>query len=79
MTDTPTEEQPIKPEKFWLHIDSENKITNTKCTHCGIVTEHEWCTVHPTNNVTENVPVIGLPLVRRIIMCTQCGNLSLKK
>lgn len=51
---------------------------NAKCTPCDKVTLHEWMKVVPhdpeaTDYLTE------AKVARRIVMCTECGNLGLKK
>lgn len=68
---------------FELRVESfDVGEVNVKCTPCDDVTKHEWMTVKPTPNepiADADAFLQEAQLIRRIIMCTNCGNLSLKK
>lgn len=62
-----------------LHLDGpEIEYAKIKCTTCNLVTEHEWFEVAPQ----PCAPVEPLELIKlrkKILLCTQCGKLSLKQ
>lgn len=60
-------------------LDQESGEVKTKCTKCNIPTIHEWKKVIPVTDQEIIDPLAELALVRRIILCTECGNLSLKQ
>lgn len=49
-----------------------------KCTPCKKLTSHEWMKILPYDPEATD-QIAEARLVRRIIMCTECGNLALKK
>lgn len=74
---------PALPEpKFTLtllQIQDERKSALLKCTDCEVVTVHEMVEARPLP-VTETPPIVDvLKTIRRVIMCTNCAKISLKK
>lgn len=69
----------IPPVTYQFLIDPEPKELNSKCTQCEMVTVHHWVKVNPYNPNFVGDPLETLAMVRRIILCTNCGSMSLKK
>lgn len=74
--DVETESPALLPDSLYgLHVDPEVKDVILKCTPCETKTVHDWTMAVPTD-------VKGMPAMeqmRRVIMCTHCGTVSVKK
>jgi hypothetical protein len=69
-----TEEKPLPDSLYGLVVNPEVHDTPIRCEQEKIKTVHQWIMQHSINNET------GLPEVsKRIIMCTHCGYVSVKK
>lgn len=71
---------PALPEpKYTLRLGLEVTSASVKCTDCEIVTIHEVAEIRP-HPITETPPVVEvLKLIKRVLMCTNCAKISLKK
>lgn len=73
------------PIAMWLLPDAlvgSNVVTSvsTKCTPCDSVQFHQVLKIMPLPTAENPVDPIGaMEKARRLIVCTNCGNLSLKK
>jgi hypothetical protein len=72
---TETESQPLPDSLYSLYLDEQQQDTVIKCTPCDTRTIHTWTNVMP---LQENLMPL-MPNIRRIIMCTHCGTISVKK
>lgn len=69
----------VNKPHYMLQVEGPPNTTKTKCTPCGIPTDHEWLRVVPMNTEVVLDALAEIELHRRLIMCTACGNMSLKK
>ena len=51
----------------------------SKCNKCNAVTTHEWFRVTPSPQFKVEDVMEEMKNIRRVVMCTQCANLSLKQ
>lgn len=65
--------------RYQLQTDGPPEFTVTKCSTCKLATSHEWVKIQPFPLTPVADAIEEMNKVRRLIMCTQCGSLSLKK
>lgn len=76
MTDTNS-----APDVTWgLYLSDDEAFVSLKCTPCDRITEHLLRNLQPMPNETTDLqPSDIMNKSRRVQMCTECGNLALKK
>lgn len=70
---------PVYP-RFQFALNGEGiQDTDTKCGQCKTVTSHQWLMIKVADrdNTMDLLELAGL--ARRLILCTNCGNLRLIK
>lgn len=72
--------QPVPPEpKYTLPSNGHTTSALVKCTDCDLVTHHDVMEIRPIP-LLDNPPVSEiLKKIKRVLMCTNCAKISLKK
>ena len=55
---------------------NETEVINKKCSKCNVVTPHEWCKMGVLQATGEVDPMDLLKKAKRIILCQNCGHMS---
>lgn len=68
-------------DRYALDVSPLIETLKIKCSQCKGLNKHEWTKAMPLPINAEDAEVDALSNmsnIRRLIMCTQCGHLSLK-